>query len=82
VSENVHAVIEGLDAPLASKVKGIIEEQWGKRVVDVKDIYLSRLYMRMEIEGSISYQPTNRYILDVLFRAARDYRQERFNLSA
>ena len=70
------------DPVLSSKVREIIEGQWGKCMADVQNLSVGRFYERLLRDGEhVSYRPTNRYILRVRFFYARDQRRILFTLN-
>ena len=81
MSDNVNAKISSFNASLAEKVREIIEEQWGKRLVDVKDLSVGQFHERLVQRGSVSYRPANRFILQAQFFTAREPRWSTFSLT-
>ena len=81
MSTPTSATLDGLDATLASKVREIIEGQWGKRLADIQSLSIGRFYERRVESEVVSYQPTNRYVLHVRFRYAPEVRRTIFTLS-
>ncbi|HLG63065.1 MAG TPA: hypothetical protein VKY19_14090 [Ktedonosporobacter sp.] len=81
--EQFIADYESVDAALSSKVKEIIETQWGKNMADLQDLYVGQFHERIEEGGdNVSYRPTNRYVLRAKFPHARDPRRIIFTLAA
>lgn len=73
---------DSADAALSSKVREVIEKQWGKRVADLQDLYVGRFYERLvEEDGQVSYRPANRYVLRAKFYYAREPQQITFSLT-
>jgi len=80
MSTTMSAALDGLDATLASKVREIIETHWRKHPADIHYLSIGRFYERC-LEGEVvSYQPTNRYVLHVQFRYAREPRRTTFTI--
>lgn len=73
---------ESMDAALSSKVKEIIEKQWGKRVADLQDIYVGQFHERLVEGDDVSYRSTNRYVLRAKFHYTREPRRIIFSLTA
>jgi len=80
MSEQVSAIIDNLDPAVSSKVREIIEEQWGKSLEDLKDLNVGQLHERLIKDDLILYRPTNRYVLRVQFRYAPEPRRIIFNI--
>ncbi|HEY1348484.1 MAG TPA: hypothetical protein VGF67_02520 [Ktedonobacteraceae bacterium] len=81
MSEIASSKIEGLDTSLASKVREIIEGQWGRCLEDIKDWYVGQFHERLVEGDQVSYKPTNRFLLQVRFIAARYPRRTTFSLA-
>jgi hypothetical protein len=82
MNTTVSATLDGLDAAVAGKVGEIIERQWGKSLADIQHLHLGRFYeRRIQKNGQVSYQPTNRYVLRAQFRYAREPRQVTFTIA-
>jgi hypothetical protein len=75
-----HLPVGSHDATLASKVKEIIEKQWGKHLADIQYLSIRRFYERCLADEVVSYQPTNCYVLRAQFWYAREPRQAIFTL--
>ncbi|HZO73364.1 MAG TPA: hypothetical protein VFB60_14285 [Ktedonobacteraceae bacterium] len=80
--EQFIADCESVDTALSSKVKEIVETQWGKNMVDLQDLYVGQFHERIEEGNEVSYRPTNRYVLRVKFPHTRDPRKIIFTLAA
>jgi hypothetical protein len=55
-SDDAMTCINDLDTLLASKIKEIIEEQWGKSLTDVKNLRVEQFYERRVMGGQVSYE--------------------------
>ncbi|HVU69730.1 MAG TPA: hypothetical protein VHD63_21530 [Ktedonobacteraceae bacterium] len=77
-----NAKIARFDAQLASKVKEIIENQWGKHLADIKDLSVGQFHERLVRQNQISYRPTNRFVLQAYFFTATEPRRITFTLTA
>ena len=75
------ALLDGIDPALASKVREIIENQWGKNVADLQYLSIGQFYERQTQGDVVSYQSTNRYVLWVQFRFAREPRRTIFTFA-
>lgn len=80
--ESVSATLASLDTALSSKVREIIEGQWGKRIADLHDLQIGRFYERLIQGEQVLYRPTSRYVLRAKFRYAREPWRVTFNLTA
>lgn len=81
MNDTLGITLDSLDATVASKVREIIEGQWGKNVADLQDFYIGQFYERLVHDEIVSYQPTNRYVLRALFRYAREPRRVTFTIA-
>ena len=80
--EQFIAEYDSVDAALSSKVREVIERQWGKRMADLQDLYLGQFHERLvEEDGQVSYRPANRYVLRAKFHYARELQQTTFSLA-
>jgi len=50
MSEPLNTMLNSLDIALLSKVKEIIEKQWGKHIGDIRDIAVGQYYERLSEE--------------------------------
>ncbi|HTK08616.1 MAG TPA: hypothetical protein VL485_15720 [Ktedonobacteraceae bacterium] len=82
ISDNTTANIDDLDTLLASKVKDIIERQWGKSLTDIKHLSVEQFYERRIVGGQVSYKPINRFVIYAQFHTAKDPRRLTFSVSA
>ena len=82
MSDYTMASIDDMDTPLADKIREIIEGQWGKRLADVKDLSVEQFYERLILNGRVSYKPVNRFVMQAMFRTAREPRRLTFSLTA
>ena len=82
ISSDTPTSIDDLDPHLASKIKEIIEEQWGKHLTDIKDLHVKQFYERRVLGGRISYTPVNRFVLYAQFHKAREPRRLTFSVIA
>ena len=82
MSDTVSTTIDSLDAALSSKVREIIEGQWGKRLADLQKLQVGQFYERLIQDGQVSYRPTSLYVLHAKFRFAREPRRVTFNVTA
>lgn len=79
---NIGSRIASLDPRLAKKIREIIEDQWGKRIEDIKYLSIEQFYERIVQQGRVSYKPTNRFMLQAKFPTAREPRRVTFSLPA
>jgi hypothetical protein len=82
ISDDTMTSIDHLDTLLASKIKEIIEGQWGRHLEDVKDLSVGQFHERLVQAGRVSYKPVNRFILQAMFRTTREPRRLIFSLTA
>lgn len=81
MSDRLKLLFGSLDTAVASKVREIIEQQWGKSLADLQDLSIGQFYERRLHDATICYQPTNRYVLWVQFRYAREPRRITFTIA-
>jgi hypothetical protein len=79
--EQFKAGYDSIDAALSGKIKEIIENQWGKRVEDLQNIYVGQFHERLVEDGQVSYRTSNRYVLQAKFHYAQEPRRIIFNLT-
>lgn len=79
--EQFKAEYGGIDATLSSRVKEIIEGQWGKRMEDVRDLRVGQLHERVIQADRVSYKPINSFLLQVQFFTASSPRRTAFTLA-
>lgn len=72
--------IDSLEASVLGKVKEIIEQQWGKQLADIRELYIGRFYERLMQGEIVSYRSTNRYVLRMQFTYAREPRHTLFRV--
>ena len=82
MSDDTTINMDDLDTLLASRVKEIIEGQWGKRLTDVKNLRVEQFYERRVLGGRVSYKPVNRFVLYAQFHKAREPRRLTFSVTA